>query len=214
MLEIGPGPSNETSDFLSGIGSLSGLDISPQASGNRALLDSHIFDGLDFPFESGSFDGCASNYVVEHLENPLKHFAEVERILRPGGTYVFRCPNIFNYVPAISRLTPYRVHLFVANRARALPKGARDPYPTYYRCNSRSAIRRVSRETGLDVKTLNMIEAEPSYGKGSRFLFYPMLAWERLVNSTTYLEEFRSNILAVVRKPEQDPQPKQEFRDS
>jgi len=41
------------------------------------------------------------------------------------------------------------------------------------------------------------IEKEPGYGMFSRLAFYPMMAWERIVNSTAFLEFLRANILCV-----------------
>ena len=40
-----------------------------------------------------------------------------------------------------------------------------------------------------------MIEKEPSYGMASRWLFYPFLAYERIVNASRILEPFRVNVL-------------------
>ena len=55
--------------------------------------------------------------------------------------YVFRTPNLYHFIPLVSRLAPHRFHQAVANRLRNLPREAPDPYRTYYRLNSRGAIR-------------------------------------------------------------------------
>jgi hypothetical protein len=46
-----------------------------------------------------------------------------------------------------------------------------------------------------------MIEAEPSYGAAHPLLFYPMMAYERVVNSSDLFSVFRVNILGTLRKP-------------
>ena len=46
-----------------------------------------------------------------------------------------------------------------------------------------------------------MIEKEPMYGLASRLLFFPMLAYERAVNSSEAFAGLRSNIQAVLEKP-------------
>ena len=175
--------------------------MDPDVRGNRALVRSEVFDGGQLPFGDDSFDACVSNYVVEHVPNPLQHLEEIRRVLQPGGAYVFRTPNRYHYVALVSWLTPHWFHVLVANRLRGLPPDAHDPYPTVYAMNSREAVRRLARAAALDLDVLRMIEKEPSYGMASRLVFYPLLAYERLVNSSERFAGLRSNILAVLRKP-------------
>ena len=201
ILEIGAGPSNASSDFFATLGALTGLDVDPEVETNRALVRAFVFDGSRFPFADAAFDACVSNYVVEHVPDPARHLAEVRRVLRPGGVYAFRTPNRHHYVGFVSSLTPHWFHELVANRLRALPKGAHDPYPTVYAMNSRGALGKLAREAAFHVDALEMIEPEPSYGAASRLVFYPLLAYERCVNSSAAFAGLRSNILAVLRKP-------------
>jgi SAM-dependent methyltransferase len=200
ILEVGAGPSNATSRFLAGIGPLHGLDPDPDVQGNDALVSARILRGERFPFEDGSFDACVSNYVIEHLVDPLAHLGEVRRVLRPGGHYLFRCPNRFHYVALVSWLTPHWLHVRLANRLRNLAPEAHDPYPTRYRMNSRGAVRRLARASGMSVVRLEMIESDPWYGRSSRALFLLFTAYERLVNSTPRLQDLRANIFAVLGK--------------
>jgi len=43
-------------------------------------------------FEDGSFDLCTSTDVFEHVPDDTRAFAEVFRVLRPGGLAVFTVP--------------------------------------------------------------------------------------------------------------------------
>lgn len=43
-------------------------------------------------FESNSIDLMLSSDVFEHIPNPYKAFAEVHRILKPGGKHIFTVP--------------------------------------------------------------------------------------------------------------------------
>lgn len=201
ILEIGAGPTNATSDFLATLGELTGLDVDPDVRGNRALGRAFVFDGGTFPFEDGVFHACVSNYVLEHVPDPERHLAEIRRVLRPGGSYAFRTPNRYHYVAMVSWLTPHWFHRLVANRLRGLPSEAHDPYPTVYAMNARGAVRRAAAAAGLGVAVLRTIEKEPSYGMASPLLFYPLMAYERAVNSSEGFGGLRSNILAVLRKP-------------
>jgi SAM-dependent methyltransferase len=200
ILEIGAGPSNDTSGALASMGVVTGLDVDPEVKANCALSRAVTFDGGIFPLSDSSFDICVSNYVLEHVADPATHFREVSRVLRPGGKYFFRTPNIWHYVTIASRMLPHAVHAAIANRLRGLPPGSHPPYPTVYKANTRSAIRRYAAQSGLEVLQLSMVEAEPSYGAAHPLLFFPMMLYERIVNSSRVFRGFRVNIFGSLRK--------------
>jgi SAM-dependent methyltransferase len=197
VLEIGPGPENKTSNFLSSFVELIGVDVSMELRANPALAAAYRYDGRRLPFRDRSFDGCVSNYVIEHVADPEAHFREVARVLRPGGVYCFRTPNLWHYVTLGSRLLPHAFHLRWANWLRRLD-GAHEPYPTYYRLNTSAKVVRLAQAAGLEPVELEFIEAEPFYGRRHAALFYPMMLYERLVNATELLAPLRMNILAVL----------------
>lgn len=201
ILELGPGRSNATSRFLSSLGRLHGADPSALVLDNDALASARVIDGEAYPFEDASFDACVSNYVLEHVADPARHFREVARVLTPGGVYCFRTPNRYHYVTAVAQLTPHWFHVLVANRLRNLPAEADEPCPTHYVANTQRDIRRLAADAGLRVERLVLIEKEPSYGMSSRLLFLTFMAYERLVNATDLTANLRVNILAVLRKP-------------
>ena len=145
ILEIGSGPTNQTTEALSAIGSVTGLDIDPDVKNNKWLSNAHTFDGRRMPFADESFDACCSNWVLEHVQHPAEHFKEVARVLRPGGMYCFRTPNLFHYVSMGARIMPHSLHLLLANRLRSLDEGAHDPYHTWFRSNTRGKLRGLCR---------------------------------------------------------------------
>jgi SAM-dependent methyltransferase len=199
ILEVGAGPSNETSRFMSGLGELHGIDPDPEVTHNDALASATILTDDTFPYATASFDACVSDYVVEHVDAPVRHLQQVHRVLKPGAPYVFRTPNRWHFVYIIASLTPHAFHRVVANRLRNLPPGVHDPYPTVYAMNSRGKIRDLAASTGFSVELLRLIEKEPSYGMASRALFFPFLAYERTVNATDRLADLRAVILSVLR---------------
>jgi SAM-dependent methyltransferase len=201
ILEIGAGPSNESSEMLSGIGAVTGLDVDPDVKNNRWLAHAFVFTGGRMPFADQSFDACCSNYVLEHVENPVEHFTEVARVLRPGGVYCFRTPNLFHYVYMSARLMPHSMHLLLANRLRALGQDAHDPYPTWFRSNTPGRLAKLCRAAGLEPPSISLIEPEPSYGRAHALLFYPMMAYERIVNLSNALARFRVTMLVATCKP-------------
>jgi SAM-dependent methyltransferase len=201
ILEIGAGPENTTTAFLRSLGNVHGLDPDETVMANPDLTTATVLDGATYPFSDESFDTCVSNYVVEHLADPIGHLREVQRVLRPGGAYVFRTVNGWHYVALISRVTPDWVHKLVANRVRALPAETHAPYPTVYAMNSVHKIRTVARAVGLDLSLVQQVEKEPYYGRFSRVVFLLMVLYERVVNSCDYFGPLRANLFVVLRKP-------------
>ena len=201
ILELGPGPGGRTSQFLSTLGELHGADVDPAVRQNEALRSAALIENDRLPFPDASFDACVSDFVLEHVAEPRTHFAEVQRVLKPGGVYVFRTPNRWHYVALAARATPHWFHELISNRLRNLPSDAHEPYRTYFRANSRSALVRLARGAGLRSRSLRTIEKEPSYGMSSRLLFLLFAGYERLVNSSDLFAGLRINILAVLEKP-------------
>jgi len=200
LLEIGSGPRNISSEFFSTLGHLTGVDTDPIVMENPALDAAYVVTDETLPFDSGSFDACFSNWVLEHVEHPETHLREVERILKPGGCYIARTPNLFHYVSLAAACTPQWIHDLVANRLRALPEQTHEPWPTYYRLNTRAGVRRTATKAGLAIDSLTVLESEPSYGMSSRVIFLLFMAYERLVNSSSRLEGLRHSMIVVLRK--------------
>jgi SAM-dependent methyltransferase len=201
ILEIGSGPANTTTEWLAARFSIAGLDVSEEVHGNRHLFESKTFDGNLFPFPDNSFDGCVSSYVLEHVSNPETHFREIARVLKPGAPYCFRTPNLWHYVTLASYLLPHSAHLMLANWARRRNGEAHDPWPTLYLANTRKKLRKSAHSAGLRMERLQMVECEPCYGAAHPILFYPMMAYERIVNMTERMAALRVNIFGVMRKP-------------
>ncbi len=197
VLELGAGPSNRTSEFLSkNAGSVTGLDVDNEVKGNRFLSSAYVYDGKRFPLPNSTFDVVVSDYVMEHVEHPFKACEEINRILVPGGTFVFRAPNVYHYVPVFSRFLP----MDLSNWVRNLPSDAHDPYPTFYRFNSVGKCKKTFESTGFEIIEMELVEKQPSYGMKSRFLFFPLLTYERLVNSLEAFCHFRANIFCAAKK--------------
>ena len=204
ILEIGAGPSNRlnlTSPYLATLGAVVGIDTSDEVLQNAHLKEAYVYGGQTFPFGAEAFDACVSNFVLEHVQAPAQHFQEVARVLRPGGTYCFRTPNLWHYVGLASRVLPYGLHRRYAHRLRGLHVGDHEPYPVFYQANTRGAIARWCQCSGLRVAELHLVEKEPSYGRSHEGLFWLMMLYERIVNSSPLFWAVRANILAAASKP-------------
>lgn len=201
VLELGCGPSNDVSRFLAeNFATLDGLDIDEDCRNNTALRNAYVYNDDDWPVENGSYDAVVANYVLEHVQKPESLLAELRRALRPGGMFFFRVPNKWHYVSLISRLTPQWFHERVANKLRNLSAQSHDPYPTFYRMNSRAVLQKLFLSNGFELIEMRSIEKEPSYGMSSRALFFTFMFYERVINSTGQLAGLRSNIFGAFRK--------------
>lgn len=200
ILEIGSGASNDCSEFLARIGAVTGVDVSAEVLANSSLFRAEIYDGARLPFPDCSFDAAVSNHVMEHVEHPLEHLLEVRRVLRPGGIYCCRTINLMHYMPLGSKLVPRSLHARVARRMRQSAPDAHDPFPTFYRGNMRGMVRRFCAKAGFRQVDFRTIEPEPAYTGGHAALFWPMMVYERLVNSTRLLSGFRITLIFVAQK--------------
>ena len=197
ILNLGAGPPtlNRIRQFKGEVAEVVGADIDPIVLANPELDRAFLIVNGKLPFNDASFDVVLSDYVLEHVAQPVQFLAEVKRVLKPNASFFFRTSNLFHYVTGISVVTPHWVHTAVANKVRALSENAHDPWPTHYRMNTRSKLRRLAEQVGYSATEMRTIECEPSYLVFNPAAFMVGVAYERLVNSFEFLSDFRVNIL-------------------
>jgi len=97
ILEIGPGPGHLAERLLAGLPDATwmGLDVDPamldategrlERAGTRDRAMLVEADVVAMPFPDGSFDLVVSSLSAHHWSNAERGFAEIRRVLRPGG---------------------------------------------------------------------------------------------------------------------------------
>lgn len=202
VLNLGAGPTsgNPVKSLKGEVAQLVGADIDPVVLHNEEVDAAVVIENYRLPFPDESFDLAFSDYVLEHVERPAPFLAEVYRVLKPDGRYLFRTPNFYHYVALASSGTPHWFHELVANRVRGLAADAHQPWPTFYRLNSRRAIRHQARQAGFAKADMQMIEYQPSYLMFHVVPFLAGVAYERVVNSTEMLAGLRANIFGQLTK--------------
>jgi len=175
-----------------------GLDRTAQVAGNPNIDQAVRGDLGRLPFREAAFDLVISSHVAEHLTEPEMVFAELARVLRPGGRLLILTPNRWHYVTLAARLLPHGFHLRF-NRSRGVDE--RDVFPTVYRANTAGRLRALLEGAGLVVERIDQFEAEPEY-----LAFHPVayalgVAYERLVNRFEGLAGLRVNLLVRAQKP-------------
>ena len=198
VLDLGAGAGIVTQMNFRGIaGHVCGVDLDERVLQNPYLDEAHVGSGEQLPLPSDSFDVAFADNVLEHLPDPARVFAEVHRVLKPGGVFLAKTPNKWHYMPLIARLTPHSFHRFY-NRLRG--RASVDTFPTRYRANSRSDLARLAREAGLTVEDLRLIESRPEYLRINPLTYAAGCAFERVVNSSTWLEGLRVLLVVQMRK--------------
>ena len=108
-----------------------------EPQGNLNLNDAAKGDLAALPLRDGTFDLVIVSHVAEHLVEPEAVFAELSRVLAPGGRLLLLTPNRWHYVPLFARLLPHRVHL-AFNPCRGVD--LRDTFPPVYRANAAGRV--------------------------------------------------------------------------
>jgi SAM-dependent methyltransferase len=149
------------------------------------------------PFKAESFDMVISRSVVEHLDDPPQVFREFCRVLRPGGKVVIVTPNRYDYVSIIASVTPYRLHRSLVSKIFRVSE--EDVFPTLYRANTLSSIRKALTGAGLIEKELDTVNHYPAYLMFSPVLFRLGMLYERLT-ALPLFRSLRGSILCVFEK--------------
>jgi SAM-dependent methyltransferase len=202
VLEIGGGPVELTTKLLrERAAEIVGLDIDPLVRGNPLLDEAIVYDGGVFPLADGRFDLAVSRWVNEHLPDPGLHFKEVHRALAPGGYYLFRTVNLYHYKMLGASILPHGLKARLVRWLTHMPSDWHDPYPAYYRANTRRQIKGLSTVAGFVPVSLDISEEYPGYGMAFKSLFIVLMCYERLVNSSRRFEGLRHTIDCVLQKP-------------
>jgi len=153
-------------------------------------------DAGSIPFAANTFDVIISQWVVEHFDQPVTQFAEIARVLKPGGQLIIMTTNANNYIAWTGRLFPERLRTFVLTRL--LRRSAHESFPTFYRANTRRALTRVGAQAGLRLARYAYV-GNPFYLAFSVPLFRCAMVYERLTDMRA-LNHLKLYLLAVLQK--------------
>lgn len=127
-----------------------------------------------------SVDLLISCSVLEHVSAPEELLKEIHRVLKPAGSFLAKTPNKFHYMPLIATLTPTWFHKLY-NQWRGREEA--DTFPTLYRLNTRGAVRRFAKRSGLTSKRIWTVEGRPEYLRLTPVTYLIGMAYERTVNA-------------------------------
>jgi 2-polyprenyl-3-methyl-5-hydroxy-6-metoxy-1,4-benzoquinol methylase len=174
-----------------------GLDPDERVLENAYLDEAKVGAGEQISWPDETFDIVTADNVLEHLSDPERVFAEISRVLKPGGKFLFKTPNRRHYVPFIARMTPHFFHKFY-NRLRG--RAYEDTFATYYRANRPVDVAAAGAGAGLKLTHFELIERRPEYLRMSAFTYLLGIGYERLVNSTDALMGLRVTFIGNLTK--------------
>jgi SAM-dependent methyltransferase len=150
------------------------------------------------PLADRSVDLVAARSVMEHIDDPLAVYREVQRVLRPGGYFVFLTPSSWDYATIIAKLVPNRYH----GKLVRLTEGRAevDTFPTFYRSNTIRAINALARKSGFALEREACLGQYPSYLMFNPVLFLLGTAYDRIVTRFDLLQQLRGWLLVTLRK--------------
>jgi SAM-dependent methyltransferase len=96
ILDVGTGVGGNLDD-LGGVSPTYGVELSATAARRAAAHGTVVVaDGARLPFADAVFGGVVCTEVLEHVDDPAASFAEMARVLRPGGLAYVTTPNYAN----------------------------------------------------------------------------------------------------------------------
>lgn len=169
LLDAGCGEGGLTSKYQSIAQQVLGVDRYLQPIQNtvelRAIADADL---SALPFAASSVDVVMSSWVLEHLRQPDVVFAEIARVLRPGGHFLFITPNAYNVLIWARRLVPNKVSTPLVDRIYG--RGEDYIFSTYYRANTRRSIETALLPLGLKRRAFDYV-SDPTYTAFNDTLF-------------------------------------------
>ncbi len=146
-----------------------GLDVDPIGYENEHIDEFRLIETDRLPLEDESVDLVFSDWTLEHIQDPVQFFKEINRILKPNGYFALRTSNKLHYVSIAAMLIPNKWHGKVTGKVQKNRK-AEDVFPTYFACNTKGRVRTTLKKSGL-AGIVYLIDGEPSYLQFSRIAY-------------------------------------------
>jgi len=164
-----------------------------------ADIETYNADLARLPLPDACVDLIISRSVFEHLTDPDAVYAEMARLLPPGGRIVFLTANFWDYGTQVARLVPNRWHGRVVKVVEG--RQEEDTFPTAYKTNTRADVERLSAAAGLRLTQFDYLSQYPNYLMFNGLLFFLGMCYEKLIARFHALRWLRGWILVTLEKP-------------
>ena len=199
VLDIGCGRTAPQLSALKGLaGHLIGIDLVEFSVSDQDLRLINTSVGQMGALESASVDLSYSRSVMEHVEDVDRAYAEIARVLKPGGRYIFLTPNLWDYASLIAHVAPNSVHPAIVKYVEG--RKEEDTFPTHYKSNTRGSVERLAARYGFQVEEFRYLGQYPNYLVFSRPLFWLGCKYDRFLARHRALNFLLGWIFCVLRK--------------
>ena len=188
---------DEERQLVARCGAIVGMDYDlPSLKKHRSVslrVRGHI-DSL--PFKNDHFDLVTANMVVEHLADPAHQFREINRVLKPGGIFLFHTPNAAGYPTLMTKLVPEKLK----HKLIYILDGRKedDVFETHYCANTQNQIADLADGTGFKVARIKFAVSDAVFALIPPMAI-PELIYLRLL-MTDRFKDWRTNIITVLKK--------------
>jgi len=156
-------PLEEQRQMVSRASLFVGIDPCPAIREHPLLREKVIALAGALPFKEGSFDLVTANMVLEHAREPAEFLADVRRVLKPGGKFLFHTPNYFYYLTFLASLVPDGLKRRIVQILEQ--RREEDVWPACYRANTPGRIRELAEHCKLHVELLSVVGSAGSFGR-------------------------------------------------
>jgi SAM-dependent methyltransferase len=161
-------------------------------------IELHSSDLAATGLPDASVDLLMARSVMEHIVDPTSVYREFSRLLRPQGRFIFLTANLWDYASLIASVVPNRLHGGIV--ARTEGRMPEDVFPTAYKTNTRAAIQRLAKSSGLRIERFSYLGQYPGYFMFNGALFFLATGYEKLISSLSCLAWLRGWILCTLVK--------------
>jgi SAM-dependent methyltransferase len=131
------------------------------------------------PFAAQSFDLITATWLLEHLADPETVFAEIHRVLTPGGRFIFLTPNAWHPILIANRLSKLAPALQRRLIPRLYARAEADTFPVQYKANTGSTLHTLCERVGFYLEL--RVVADPTYTAFNEPLFRLSMLIEKLI---------------------------------
>lgn len=197
LLDVGCGRQSFGGEYYARAKTKVGIDLEADAIKHHTTLDTVVCASIEnIPFPDNAFDVVIAQWVFEHVANAPQTVAEIQRVLKPGGVFIFMTPNAYSPFVVATRFVPIRFKKFL--RERFLSIATFDTFPTHYRLNTIATLNRLFQSVHMKPRGLQLVDCF-TYFKFSAVLVWGAIMGARLMNAL-HLRQLRHHVVGAYQK--------------